>query len=187
MNTATRWAIGAVGLGVLLAGCASSPGDIAPSEPGTSTTTSAPATSASAEPESPFAFEAATVAGGTVDGETLRGHDVILWFWAPWCPTCMVEGKEHVADAIARMPEGVEFVGVAGRSDDFAAMEEFLEWTGTGDATHVADVDGAIWEAFGVLQQPAFLFVNDDGTGTRAGSGLSAEDIVERAEELASS
>lgn len=77
MSTATRWAVGAVTPGVLLAGCASSPGDVAPSEPGTSATTSA-------EPESPFAVEAATVAGGAVDGETLRGRDVILWFWAPW-------------------------------------------------------------------------------------------------------
>ncbi|MFW7415384.1 redoxin domain-containing protein [Demequina sp. SO4-18] len=194
MRRGFQWTAGMMAAGLALAGCASADAE-APqadaSEPGVAESAAAgtpsPSPSEPAAPESPFAFEAETVAGGTLDGETLRGRDVILWFWAPWCPTCMVEGKEHVSEAIAELPEGVEMVGIAGRSDDVGAMEEFLEWTGTGDVTHVMDMDGAIWEAFGVLQQPAFVFVNDDGTGTRAGAGLKAEDILERAEELAGS
>lgn len=181
---------------LVLAGCVSGEQEASPAPDVPSATdgpvatadpAASPAPSEAAVPESPFAFAAPTVAGGDLDGETLRGRDVILWFWAPWCPTCMVEGKDHVSHAITDLPEGVEFVGVAGRSDDVAAMQEFLDWTGTGAVTHVMDMDGEIWEAFGVLQQPVFIFVNDDGTGTRAGSGLDADDILERAEELANS
>ncbi|MFW2512592.1 redoxin domain-containing protein [Demequina sp. SO4-13] len=194
MRGSFQWTAGIIAAGLTLAGCASADAEAPASgamesgTPGATPSSSpSPSPSASEAPESPFAFEAQTVSGEMLDGETLRGRDVILWFWAPWCPTCMVEGKEHVSQAIAELPEGVEMVGIAGRSDDVAAMEEFLDWTGTGDVTHVMDMDGEIWEAFGVLQQPAFVFVNDDGTGTRAGSGLKAEDILERAEEMAAS
>jgi thiol-disulfide isomerase/thioredoxin len=150
-----------------------------------STAESAPASTDASTPDpGPFSFTAATVDGGTLDGESLKHRDVVLWFWAPWCPTCMVEGKDHVAAAIAQMPADVEFIGIAGRSDDRAAMEEFLEWTGTGNATHVMDIDGSIWEGFGVVLQPAFYFVNDDGTAHKAGAGLTTEDIMAEVEWL---
>src|SRR5690606_14635469 len=97
----------------------------------------------------------------------------------PWCPICMVEGKDHVSEVIAQLPEGVELIGIAGLSDDQQAIEEFVEWTGTGDAVHVVDADGSIWAGFSVALQPAFYFVNDDGTFRRAGAGLTAEDLLE--------
>jgi thiol-disulfide isomerase/thioredoxin len=112
---------------------------------------------------------------------------VVLWFWAPWCPTCLVEGKDEVAPALAELPDGIQFFGIAGRSDDLASMEEFLEWTGTGGVTHIVDIDGSIWEGFGVLLQPAFYFVNQDGTATKAGSGLTTADLLAEFETLTSS
>ena len=47
---------------------------------------SAPDT-ASVATEQPADLEAAfvpTAAGGQLDFNTLRGQDVLLWFWAPW-------------------------------------------------------------------------------------------------------
>lgn len=29
-------------------------------------------------------FEAAAVDGSLVDVDALQGHDVVIWFWAPW-------------------------------------------------------------------------------------------------------
>lgn len=152
----------------------------------TSATAQADATEPPAEP-GPFDFTAETVAGGTLEGESLKYRDVILWFWAPWCPTCLVEGKDYVAPAIDQLPEGVELIGVAGRITDDAEVGEFLDYTGVEGATHVMDTDGSLWEGFGVVLQPAFLFVNDDGTFERAGAGVTTEDILEQAERLASS
>ena len=43
--------------------------------------------SASVATEQPADLEAAfvpTAAGGQLDFNTLRGQDVLLWFWAPW-------------------------------------------------------------------------------------------------------
>jgi hypothetical protein len=42
---------------------------------------------ASVATEQPADLEAAfvpTAAGGQLDFNTLRGQDVLLWFWAPW-------------------------------------------------------------------------------------------------------
>ncbi|WP_297081426.1 redoxin family protein [uncultured Demequina sp.] len=182
-----RWttALAATAAGaLLLAGCAS--GD--QSDSAAEAPASADASSeASESAPGPFDFTAQTVAGGTLEGESLKHRDVILWFWAPWCPTCLVEGKDYVADAIAQLPEGVELVGVAGRITSDEEVEEFMDFTGVGDATHVMDTDGSLWEGFGVALQPAFLFVNDDGTFERAGAGVTTEDILEQAERLAAS
>jgi thiol-disulfide isomerase/thioredoxin len=168
-----------------LAGCTTALNPVA-EPPGVPSASSDASASPSAEP-GPFDFTAAKVGGGELDGASLKGRDVVLWFWAPWCPTCMVEGRDHVSAAIAQLPEGVELIGIAGLSDDQAAIEEFVEWTGTGGADHVVDEDGAIWEGFGVVLQPAFYFVNDDGTFHRAGAGLTAEDILAEAAWLAES
>ncbi|MGH2654619.1 MAG: hypothetical protein ACRDHV_09770 [Actinomycetota bacterium] len=29
-------------------------------------------------------FTAARLGGGTVRGEDFAGHDLVMWFWAPW-------------------------------------------------------------------------------------------------------
>ena len=34
--------------------------------------------------EWPHDFGEDTVGGGLIDANDLKGHDVILWFWAPW-------------------------------------------------------------------------------------------------------
>ena len=34
--------------------------------------------------EWPHYFVEDTVGGGLIDANDLEGHDVILWFWAPW-------------------------------------------------------------------------------------------------------
>src|SRR5690606_1487324 len=60
---------------VLLAGCATAAPGTDPSA-SSSGSSPEPTASASAEPSGPFAFTAATVDGGTLDGESLKGKDV---------------------------------------------------------------------------------------------------------------
>ena len=173
--------LGAAALAIVLAGCGTPTATV--SDP----PTTSPAAQATETEPGPFDFTAQTLEGETIEGESLKYHDVVLWFWAPWCPICLVEGKDQVAPALAELPDGVQFVGIAGRSDDLASMDEFVEWTGTGGVTHVVDLDGSIWEAFGVLLQPAFYFVNQDGTARKAGSGLTTADLLAEFETLISS
>ena len=77
-------------------------------------------------------------------------------------------------------------VGVASR-DSIEQMEAFLADTGVDTFPHAADIDGDVWEFYGIGSQPAFVFINDDGTfDTRLGS-LDEDGLTERVEQLLAS
>ena len=57
-------------------------------------------------------------------------------------------------------------------------MADFVERHGVGSFDHVVDPEGAsdsIWERFGIVTQPAWVFVDDDGS-TKTLVGLLGED-----------
>jgi thiol-disulfide isomerase/thioredoxin len=105
-------------------------------------------------------FTAKTVEGEPFDGTTLAGKDAVLWFWAPWCTECRREAP-HVAQAQKDNP-GVVFVGVAGLGET-NAMRDFVDDYQVGAFVHLADLDGSLWQRFGVIQQPAYAFVDESG------------------------
>jgi len=144
----------------LVAGCGGTSGNsasVAPSAP--SGDVSAPS-SAAAVPEQ-LNFTAKTVNGPDFSGSTLAGKPAVFWFWAPWCPTCQREAP-GVAKVARANPEAT-FVGVAAL-DQVPAMQEFVDKYDVGFFTNIADVDGAVWQRFGVTSQPAFAFVSADGS-----------------------
>ncbi len=64
-------------------------------------------------------------------------------------------------------------------------MAAFIDEFGLGDIPHVADVDGAFWERFGVIAQPAWAFVDRDGAVTVQFGTLSGAELASRVEALA--
>lgn len=70
----------------------------------------------------------------------------------------------------------VRFVGVPGLSN-VGSMRGFVDETGTDSLAHIPDVDGVIWERFGVSQQRTYVFIDDDGSWRTAGYGSLAEDV----------
>jgi hypothetical protein len=87
-----------------------------------------------------------------------------------------------VAAVAAEYAGEVNFLGVAGRAD-VGAMEQFLADTGADNLTHVNDESGDIWTGFGVPTQPAFAYIDDDGSvelvvGRQGQQSLSA--VAER-------
>lgn len=129
----------------------------------------APATDAPANAGA-LDFEARRLAGGTIDGTQLAGGDVVLWMWAPWCPQCNREA-EHVAEALRVHGDEVTFVGMAGHDTD-DAHRAFVEEHGLGDMLHVVDEDGSLWAQYGVSYQPAWVFIDEDGTTEVVAGGL---------------
>lgn len=128
-------------------------------------------------------FAAATPLDGVpFDGASLDGTDAVVWFWAPWCTICRGEAAE-VAEIAERYSGRVQFVGVAGRGE-LDAMQEFVEDTGTGTLTHLADLDGSIWSAFGVFGQPAYAFIDNSGTVDVFVGGLGGNALVDRIDDL---
>lgn len=71
-------------------------------------------------------------------------------------------------------------VGVPGR-DEVAAMEQFVGRHGLEHVTQVADVDLELWRRFGIVGQPAWVFVDaETGAVTPYLGSLTAEELTER-------
>ncbi len=132
--------------------------------------------------QQPLSFTAATLAGTELDVSTLAGEPVVLWFWAPWCTICRVEGPD-VAAVAAELQGDVTFLGVPGRgaADD---MRSFVDDTGTAALQHLVDVDGALWQRFRVVNQPSFAFVSPDGSVELFAGALGADELHARAAAL---
>lgn len=77
----------------------------------------------------------------------------------------------------------MNIIGVAGRAD-LVDMEAFVDDLGVGDFEHIADVDGAVWTDFGVTSQPAFVFIDDDGSSEVLISALGQDRLTSRVEAL---
>jgi thiol-disulfide isomerase/thioredoxin len=104
-------------------------------------------------------FEAKTIDGEVFDGATLHGSPAMLWFWAPWCPTCRSQIPQ-VQDLAQAYGDRVDVVGI-GSLDSAEAIADFA-----GDVdgvTHLEDVDGVLWQRFGITEQSSFVVLDADG------------------------
>lgn len=77
----------------------------------------------------------------------------------------------------------VTVIGVAGR-DQRPAMEEFIERHGLGDMVTIADVDGAVWRRYGIVAQPAWVFLDAAGGQRRVLAALTRADLEARLDAL---
>jgi len=100
------------------------------------------------------ATEAISLAG-------LRGHPVVLNFWATWCIPCV---EEHgTLSRAARQLEGdVQFLGVV-YEDTEAPIADFLRQRGQAYPT-LLDADGKTAIAYGVYGVPETYFIDAEGT-----------------------
>ena len=88
-----------------------------------------------------------------------------------------------MAAVAAEFDGRVTFVGVAGRGE-VDAMREFVADTGTGGFMHVVDGDGSLWQRFGIVAQPAFAFVDADGSVETFAGSLDAGALRQAVGEL---
>ncbi|MGL5825122.1 MAG: redoxin family protein [Nocardioides sp.] len=105
-------------------------------------------------------FTGTTVDGDAFDGATLAGKPTVLWFWAPWCPTC--QGQAPNVSALAKEYDGrVNVVGVAGLSDSDDEVKAFAD--NTSGVTNLSDKPGEIWKRFGIVEQSVYTVLDADG------------------------
>ena len=118
---------------------------------------------------------APTLDGSTLDVATLAGTPVVLWFWAPWCTICRAEAPD-LAAVTAEFEGRVRVLGVPGRGE-VTPCRRSSPTTGTGAITHLADVDGTLWNRFGVVSQPSFVFVDRSGAAQSYAGSLDGDQL----------
>jgi thiol-disulfide isomerase/thioredoxin len=116
---------------------------------------------------SDLTFTVALLDGGTFDGRSLSGKPAVLWFWAPWCPTCAAQAP-HLRQVADRYTGKITVVGVAGL-DEVANMHRFVELTHVDNITHLADEQGVVWRRFGVTAQSTYVLLDASGTVVHRG------------------
>ena len=125
----------------------------------TTSSSQAPAADGSAVPAE-LDFTGELLDGSSFDGATLAGRPTVLWFWAPWCPTCRAQapGVSRLAMEYAGQ---VNVVGVGGLADPTDIREYAEQVEGP---THLVDEQGAIWRQFGITAQSSYVVIDTDGT-----------------------
>ncbi len=68
--------------------------------------------------------------------------------------------------------------------DEMEAIAGFVESFGVQDFEHIIDEAGVVWDQYGIRSQPAFAFINDDGTVETNVGALGVERLSEAAEQL---
>ena len=117
-------------------------------------------------------FSATTVAGASFEGSSLAGRPTLLWFWAPWCPTC--RGQIPQVEGLAADFDGeLNVVGV-GSLDSAEAIAGFAD--DVDGVTQLEDTEGELWKRFGVVEQSSFVLLDADGAvAFEAGYGGSGD------------
>ena len=142
--------------------------------------------STDAQPETPATASAAldftgtTIDGATFDGASLAGEPAVLWFWAPWCPTCIGQIAD-VTTLAETYGDEVQFIAVGGldTAEEIAELTDDIPYV-----THLVDVEGEVWRHFGVTAQSTFEVISADGEIISSGY-LAPDDLTELVSGLA--
>lgn len=147
-----RWIVGlVVALALLLTGCGTQHGSSSASPARTGVI----GTGKIADLD----FHATTVDGTAFDGGSLRGKPAVLWFWAPWCPTCMAQSV-NVSRLAEQYDGSVAVVGVGGLGSAGAIKELAARIP---HVTHLVDDQGLVWRHFRVRAQSTYTVIDADG------------------------
>ncbi len=124
-------------------------------------------------------FAGTTVDGASYDGSQLAGKPAVLWFWAPWCPTCRAQAP--AVETVAEQYDGqVSVLGVGGLSDA-DAIGEFAR--GVAGPVHLVDVDGDVWRHFGITEQSTYVLLDAEG-GVVLEKSLGNEELAAEVADL---
>lgn len=134
------------------------------------------------QPDAPDIFKFKTtdfLTGEEFDGTSILYKDVVLWFWASWCPVCDAEAGAIVA-AQPDFPADVTVIAVGGLSDVDASKQFVADHPGVENFINIYDESGDIWRDFGATVQPTMVLINQDGQSQVYQGGYGKFDIIEK-------
>jgi thiol-disulfide isomerase/thioredoxin len=112
------------------------------------------------EPAPPLSGPSLT--GSRIDLEALRGHPVVVNFWASWCGPCRSEQPELNALVARYAPRGVRFVGVDMRDDSANALAFVHEFAVSYPS--LFDPANDVAGTYNVAAPPTTLVIDSAGT-----------------------
>jgi len=116
------------------------------------------------------AFELPLVDGGTLKLADLRGHIVILDFWATWCGPCLAE-IPHLK-AVQQQHPDVRLVGIS------TEEQEALKAAPTGYPV-ARDDDMTAWRDYLVMAVPTTFVIDEQGIVRHVELGFGDPDAIE--------
>ncbi|NNF64414.1 MAG: TlpA family protein disulfide reductase [Acidimicrobiia bacterium] len=90
-----------------------------------------------------------------------------------------------VAEVYEKYGTDVTFVGIAGR-DDLDPIVVFIDDYDVGSFEHIIDETGALWDNFGIVTQPSFIFLDANGEVDSYIGALGVGGLTERLDVLTS-
>jgi cytochrome c biogenesis protein CcmG/thiol:disulfide interchange protein DsbE len=98
---------------------------------------------------------------GSVSLASLRGHPVVLNFWASWCPPCKTEASALEQDWQRYRDRGIEFVGVD--SSDLASEGRTFVAAHGLTFPMLEDGSGGVKGSYGIKQMPETYVLDANG------------------------
>lgn len=120
------------------------------------------------------------ISGETVDMQSIVPSDkpVLLWAWAPHCPSCRAEAGA-LEEFSAANKDKITVVGV-GSQDDESYARSFIEDTKVQTPRMLWDPSFDSWRVMGITATPTWILVNGDGSFVDGWIGpLPEEKILE--------
>ena len=110
------------------------------------------------------AYSARSLEGKVVDVASLRGHPVLLNFWATWCEPCRMELPELVKLHRRLSTRGLVVLGVS--LDSGRTAEQVKAFAARRDVAYplLLDADDLASRSLGVGTLPVTVLINADGT-----------------------
>ncbi len=107
-------------------------------------------------------FAAPRLDGGTLSLRALRGHPVLLNFWSPTCPPCVLEMPELEKLHHVYAPRGLTIVGIVEMASSADEARRFVEERGV-TYPIVLDLDGAIGARYRLEAHPTSVLIDARG------------------------
>ena len=127
-----------------------------------------------------------TVAGGRTKLSLLRGHPVVLSYWATWCPSCRSELSE-LANALLLLGEkGLRVISVNNldqegpdRKKNIKKVKEFVDHLSL-PFDVAMDQRGKVGKAYAILALPMTVFIDSAGIVTQVHMGAISRVELDR-------